>query len=726
MANDAARDNGFGTAPMQQTNTQTPPDYLDHTHREETTKFNVFHVKLQFRADPPTENNQKPITTKLFHLVSHIVSHHSHVVLKTASGQELDLKTPFATDAIAKTATQLTQNESARGRNITMIMTIETTHRQLNKIKYPMLAWLQKENYWFERHLFKTTQIDICHLGFIVGKCPTDTHRATFQQMINDKIAALMMGQATDVYYREKIYNYDGAPRDIPSVRVLFQKPAWPMRGPPVVSTKALGIDCLREERAALLDLLPQVFPSDGLAVFVPSSLPHDNTIPDATDKFMDMLHAQNVYLANHRSIQLAGISEEDMHRLNLNATIGTIANQLLAQPFILAIERTPATTMIGKWLVITTSAEFDQATDYLDKNLPDLLEALENPKRFMTFPRPRRIKPSQVPMTYINTITLAAKTTASNHTGPLAHPPGTNAWQGGPPRPISRHDNENASAVTKTSLTSETISSKMDDFIEKQEQAMTRMQAALTLMSNSQANSKTALLQEIDSKLHAQESATNSKIDRLTSSFEATLAKFDEQAAKISKYETVCEKLSQAATQLANTQDQVMNSVMERVGPVIDQQIDRALRSQMHPLMHGMHQVHPTIFERPPSPPMYPGSYGHPSHAAGPFPHPTQYPAQGLFPPPARFNPAPYHQQPMMHLPLHQMSLSDQPMTSSHTGKHARTPTHSPIIHKKLANQSTPTSVSQGDLMQFDETADQFDETADQDPHKGLPPDLQ
>ncbi len=336
MANDAALDNGFGTVPMQQTNTQTPPDYLDHTHREETTKFNVFHVKLQFRADPPTENNQKPITTKLFHLVSHIVSHHSHVVLKTASGQELDLKTPFATDAIAKTATQLTQNESARGRNITMIMTIETTHRQLNKIKYPMLAWLQKENYWFERHLFKTTQIDICHLGFIVGKCPTDTHHATFQQMINDKIAALMMGQATDVYYREKIYNYDGAPRDIPSVRVLFQKPAWPMRGPPVVRTKALGIDCLREERAALLDLLPQVFPSDGLAVFVPSSLPHDNTIPDATDKFMDMLHAQNVYLANHRSIQLAGISEEDMHRLTLNATIGTIASHIYKRNYVI------------------------------------------------------------------------------------------------------------------------------------------------------------------------------------------------------------------------------------------------------------------------------------------------------------------------------------------------------------------------------------------------------
>jgi hypothetical protein len=58
--------------------------------------------------------------------------------------------------------------------------------------------------HWFERHLFKTTQIDICHLGFLVGKCPTDTHRATLQQTINDKIATLMMGQATDDYYREK------------------------------------------------------------------------------------------------------------------------------------------------------------------------------------------------------------------------------------------------------------------------------------------------------------------------------------------------------------------------------------------------------------------------------------------------------------------------------------------------------------------------------------------
>jgi hypothetical protein len=127
---------------MQQTNTHTPPDYPDRTHLEETTKFNVFHVKLQFRADPPTDTNKQPITTKLFHLVSHIVSHHSHVVLKTATGQELDLKIPFTTDDITKTATQLTQIESARGRNITMIMTIETTHRQLNKIKYPMLAWL--------------------------------------------------------------------------------------------------------------------------------------------------------------------------------------------------------------------------------------------------------------------------------------------------------------------------------------------------------------------------------------------------------------------------------------------------------------------------------------------------------------------------------------------------------------------------------------------------------
>jgi hypothetical protein len=335
----------------------------------------------------------------------------------------------------------------------------------------------------------------------------------------------------------------------------------------------------------------------------------------------MDMLHAQNAYHANHRSIQIAGISDEDMHRPNLHTTIGTISSQQLAQPFILAIERTPATPVIGKWFVITTSTQFDQATDYLDKNLPVLLEALANPKHFMTFPCPCRIKPSQVPMNYINTISSAARTTASNHAGSLAHPPGTNAWQGRPPRPISRHDNENASAVTKTSLASETISSKMDDFINKQEQAMACMQTALLSLSNSQANSKATLLQEIDTKLHAQESATNARLNRLTSSFEASLAKFDEQAEKISKYETVCEKLSQAATQLANTQDQMMNSVMEHVGAAIDQQIDCPLRSQMHPLMHGMHQVHPTIFERPPLPPMYPGSYGHPpSHASGPF----------------------------------------------------------------------------------------------------------
>jgi hypothetical protein len=190
-----------------------------------------------------------------------------------------------------------------------------------------MLAWLQKENYWFKRHLFKTTQIDICHLGFLVVKCLTDTHRATLQQRINNKIATLMMGQATNDYYRGKIYNYDGAPSNIPSVRVLFQKPVWPMRSPPTVSTKALGIDCLGEEKAALLDLLPQVFPSDGLAVFVPSSLPHDHTIPDAADKCMDMLHAQNAYLANHRNIQFAGISDKDMYHPNSNATIGKIAN---------------------------------------------------------------------------------------------------------------------------------------------------------------------------------------------------------------------------------------------------------------------------------------------------------------------------------------------------------------------------------------------------------------
>jgi hypothetical protein len=307
------------------------------------------------------------------------------------------------------------------------------------------------------------------------------------------------------------------------------------MRGPPTVSTKALGIDCLREEKAALLDLLPQVFSSDGLAVFVPSSLPHDHTIPDAPDKFMDMIHAQNVYLTNHRNIQFAGISDEDMYRPNSNATIGTIAKQLLAQPFILALKRTPATTLIGKWLVITTRTDFDQATDYLDKNLPVLLGALASPKHFMTFPRPQHIKPSQVPMHYINTITSAAKTTASNHSGSLAHPPRTNVWQGGPLRPSIRHDHENASAVTKTSLASETISSKMDDFIDKQEQAMARMQTALLAMSTSHANSKTTLLHGINSKLHDQESATNAKLDRLTSSFEATLAKFDEQAEKIS-----------------------------------------------------------------------------------------------------------------------------------------------------------------------------------------------
>jgi hypothetical protein len=155
----------------------------------------------------------------------------------------------------------------------------------------------------------------------------------------------------------------------------------------------------------------------------------------------------------------------------------------------------------------------------------------------------------------------------------------------------------------------------------------MACMQRTLLSLSNSQANSKTTLLQEINMKLHAQESATNAKFDQHTSSFEATLAKFDEQAKMISKYETVCKKQSQAATQLAKTQDEMMNSVMERVSPAINSQIDHALRSQMHPLMHGLYQVHPTIFEQPPSPPMYPRSYGHPpSHAGGTFPHPIPH----------------------------------------------------------------------------------------------------
>ncbi len=193
------------------------------------------------------------------------------------------------------------------------------------------------------------------------------------------------------------------------------------MHDPPTVSTKALGIDCLREEKATLLDLLPQVFPSDGLAIFVPSWLPHNHTIPDAPNKFMDTLHAKNAYLANHRIIQFAGISDEDMYRPNSNATIGTIANKLLPQPFILALQRTPATPLIGKWLVITTSIDFDQATDYLDKNLPVLLGAISNPKHFMPSLAPR-IKPNQVPMNNINTITSAAKTTASNHSGSLAY----------------------------------------------------------------------------------------------------------------------------------------------------------------------------------------------------------------------------------------------------------------------------------------------------------------
>jgi hypothetical protein len=55
-----------------------------------------------------------------------------------------------------------------------------------------------------------------------------------------------------------------------------------------------------------------------------------------------------------------------------------------------------------------------------------------------------------------------------------------------------------------------------MDDFMDKQEQAMARMQTALLSLSTSQANSKTMLLQEINTKLHAQESATNARLDRL------------------------------------------------------------------------------------------------------------------------------------------------------------------------------------------------------------------
>jgi hypothetical protein len=485
-----------------------------------------------------------------------------------------------------------------------------TSYRMLKSF---LLKWLKDEQIHMWNHVYKNKTIELSKVGTLIQNIPEATFLPGLEHQINDHMAKAWNNFSSDEKSNAAKNNEDN---NVPEVRLQNAWTNWAL-GTRTVRIFAINVECANSVKRIVKELMIKLFPvSKGDPMFVPSSMPHDQTIPNAKEKYFTILHLQNQFVQTHDYFTLSGVSEAAMtSKLDSGKTL---FDTILEHPSIISIAKTFSTNERGTWTIISPTDKVHLATTFLDEKLATLVlqTGAPPPPNFNSPPQRHLVQSSatQQHMTALSAVgTKSVKISANvSYASPSPKRWSTNANQ--VPTSIRRASDTRShdSSLSDTKFTQ--ITAEISELTSK----MTQMSTLIETFASAQKSH----VENLEQRMAIHEQSTKAQVQSLT----------DHMENMMSRLITALENNNSPAPTAPIDPVTIGNTIAHAVATQLSHSLPQAFNSFMNAAPDSQSYVY-----GPPPPQVFP----HPA-APGYHPHPaTNY--NGTYPPSPQFQPLPH-----------------------------------------------------------------------------------
>jgi uncharacterized coiled-coil protein SlyX len=436
--------------------------------------------------------------------------------LATIDGKRIDMQSSPTNPKEFQASVNWTINEGRQRYASTTIMLHSAV--RFSALKRRILSFLKENRIYIKPNFTKSSLEEIVRVAIIPFMNSDITFRQGFSTELNQKLQEVVNWKDDDFKHKYPCINDDFAFDVVVSKteeRMTFQKET--------IATFILLVECPRSQSLLCRSILQEAFnlmspTDDGPSRYtcVPLVLKNPKKYPKGPATVFQLLKSHNRFLEEFKSFQIKGV-----HRTTMAILKPTI---MMDCPAINAIESTFMTDDCGKWTIGSTKARIKEAQEWIDDNLPRLMDITspDNKPPVPTAVVPQRIifhaEVSDLQMDHLVAISGISISTQ----------PTVNAWGSPPLIPPTQPSPSETPSASLTKMMSELITkvnvldSKLTAHlttIAQNKSTISALESTLTIQQKTIAHNKSTIL-ALQSALTIQQTTidqNNSKISALS-----------------------------------------------------------------------------------------------------------------------------------------------------------------------------------------------------------------
>jgi hypothetical protein len=246
-------------------------------------------------------------------------------------------------------------------------------HR-LKKDTFGFYDWAARKVWIFESHA-----TDVRNVGFLIYRDPRRVDRDSFtKELIYELNEFPLSDDDADRYNTAKdASSFEGG---LPKFHLQQSDRISSRNGQGLVSTRAVTVHCQHDHQGFMVPFLSRYFEQRSTSgQFVGHSI-RNGQDPTHLKAYHSAIVLQNQYLANVSALPVIGISPKALQQ---PITLGEAAPERLIDVLnrykqFSSIEPTPQSDKLGKYIFITTAAQFDTAKAWINSDLPQIWAELD------------------------------------------------------------------------------------------------------------------------------------------------------------------------------------------------------------------------------------------------------------------------------------------------------------------------------------------------------------
>ncbi len=249
-------------------------------------------------------------------------------------------------------------------KKISIYCTVEST-QTINRLKFkdPLQTYLSSKNVWIKPDLYATKAVS--SPGFLTLLHPRITNKKELMEDMKRILSQTKVSQEED----QVIHQWQQAHSYIPTEGATLVPPfhlETSLRKWGEIKVEVISVYCKQEDAQYLKSLLVEASSQNLIlkGLFIPTGL----HLIEGKEVLTNLLREHSEYLQSVTSVQIDGISTDDMYREESDE--GNIEQLLMDGPGVSAIERTFQTDYRGQWLVVVKQTELQDLGKYISENL--------------------------------------------------------------------------------------------------------------------------------------------------------------------------------------------------------------------------------------------------------------------------------------------------------------------------------------------------------------------